>query len=152
LVVPPGVRVTVHVPVEGNPLRFTLPVARVQVGCVIKPIIGARGTGTLLIVLELVAGEVHPPALVTVQVYVPGGIPERVYAPPDQLALAPAGVLVRVHVPLVGRPVKSILPDGIAQVGCVIVPITGVVAGPAELLIVTGFESSEVQPEELVTV
>ena len=73
-------------------------------------------------------------------------------APPDQVALAPAGVLVRIHVPLVGSPVKSMLPVGTEHVGCVMGPIIGMVAGPVELLIVTGLESSDVQPEELVTV
>jgi hypothetical protein len=31
-VVPPGVLVNVHVPVEGKPFKTTLPVAKVQVG------------------------------------------------------------------------------------------------------------------------
>ena len=39
----PGVLVTVHVPVEGNPLNSTLPVETGQVGCVIAPTIGADG-------------------------------------------------------------------------------------------------------------
>jgi predicted ATP-grasp superfamily ATP-dependent carboligase len=54
--------------VPGNPLRLTLPVAKTQEGCVIKPIIGAGGVGTLLIVNALVADEVHGPSLVTFQV------------------------------------------------------------------------------------
>ena len=36
-VTPPGVRVTVHVPVEGNPFRTTLPVDTAHVGCVTVP-------------------------------------------------------------------------------------------------------------------
>jgi hypothetical protein len=48
--------------------------------------------------------------------------------------------------------VKSTLPVGIAHVGCVTVPKTGMDAGPVELLIVTGSEFSDVHPEELVTV
>ena len=40
---PPGVRVSVHVPLDGNPLNATLPVATVHVGWVIVPITGAVG-------------------------------------------------------------------------------------------------------------
>ena len=43
VVVPPGVLVKVHVPVAGNPLSITLPVAKVQLGCVIVPTVGAVG-------------------------------------------------------------------------------------------------------------
>ena len=42
-VTPPGVRVNVHVPTEGNPLNTTLPVAKVHVGWVMFPTIGAEG-------------------------------------------------------------------------------------------------------------
>ena len=44
VVVPPGVRVSVHVPVPGNPLRTTLPVGTKHVGSVIAPTMGAPGT------------------------------------------------------------------------------------------------------------
>ena len=76
-VVPPGLIVTVHVPGVGNPVSTTLPVARVQVGCVIAPITGAEG-------LEGDAGmttssdnvrETQPAALVTEKLYVPVGSP-----------------------------------------------------------------------------
>ena len=40
---PPGERVRVHVPLAGNPLKTTLPVAKVQLGCVIVPTVGAVG-------------------------------------------------------------------------------------------------------------
>lgn len=43
LVVPPGLRVTVHSPVEGRLLSITLPVGRAQVGCVTVPGTGAVG-------------------------------------------------------------------------------------------------------------
>ena len=43
VVVPPGVRVSVHVPVAGNPDKTTLPVATLQVGWVMVPRIGADG-------------------------------------------------------------------------------------------------------------
>jgi hypothetical protein len=67
VVVPPGVRVKVHVPVEGRPLKTTLPVGTAQVGCVIVPNAGAVGvTGCALIVTEPDDPEVHPDAFVTV--------------------------------------------------------------------------------------
>ena len=63
----PGVLVSVHVPVAGNPLRTTLPVATAHDGCEIVPIAGAVGvTGCVLIMTLADAGEVHPEALVTV--------------------------------------------------------------------------------------
>lgn len=39
----PGLLVNVHVPEEGKPLNATLPVATLQVGCVIVPTAGAVG-------------------------------------------------------------------------------------------------------------
>jgi hypothetical protein len=38
-----GYRVSIHVPVTGNPLSPTLPVANAQAGCVIVPIFGSEG-------------------------------------------------------------------------------------------------------------
>ena len=43
MVVPSGVLVIVHAEVEGNPFNITLPVAKVQVGWVIVPTVGAGG-------------------------------------------------------------------------------------------------------------
>jgi len=69
VVVPPGVLVNVHVPVEGKPFRTTLPVATVQVGWVIVPTIGAAGVAGCALMTTLPdAVEVHPEALVTVKV------------------------------------------------------------------------------------
>lgn len=68
-VIPPGVRVTVQLPVAGNPLRATLPVDNRQVGCVTVPTTGAEGVaGCALITALADAGEMHPEALVTVKV------------------------------------------------------------------------------------
>jgi hypothetical protein len=51
----------------GNPFNTTLPVATVQVGCVIVPTVGAVGVAGWLIITTLPdAGDVHPAALVTV--------------------------------------------------------------------------------------
>ena len=43
VVTEPGVRVTVQVPVDGNPLKATLPVDKTHVGWVIVPTPGAVG-------------------------------------------------------------------------------------------------------------
>ena len=43
VVFPPGLRVNVQVPEEGNPLSTTLPVATLQVGCVMLSTIGTVG-------------------------------------------------------------------------------------------------------------
>jgi hypothetical protein len=43
VVLPPGERVIVHVPDDGNPLNTTLPVATVHVGGEIVPFTGAEG-------------------------------------------------------------------------------------------------------------
>ena len=69
IVEPPGLAVTVQVPLAGKPLKATLPVAVLHVGCVIVPTIGAVGvTGCALIVALPEATEVQLTALVTVKV------------------------------------------------------------------------------------
>ena len=69
VVVPPGDLVKVHVPVAGNPLRTTLPVAKAQVGWVIVPTVGAVGADGWAVITTLAeAEEIHPAALVTVKV------------------------------------------------------------------------------------
>jgi hypothetical protein len=102
VVVPPGVRVRVHVPEEGRPLSTTLPVRIVHVGCVIVPTtgaVGAPGTG-LITTGGDDNGEVHPAELVTVQVYVPGARPQTVLLVPVQPAVIttdePVGCIVSV--------------------------------------------------------
>ena len=49
----------VHVP-EGSPLKTTLPVGTVQVGCVIAPIIGAGIVGISSITISADNKEVQP--------------------------------------------------------------------------------------------
>jgi hypothetical protein len=57
----------VHVPVAGNPVKTTLPVAVTQVGCVIVLTIGADGgAGCELITMFAEASEVQPDELETV--------------------------------------------------------------------------------------
>jgi hypothetical protein len=66
LVVPPGVLVNVQEPVEGNPFRTAIPVARLQVGWVIVPTVGAVGVeGCKLITMLADAGDMQLEALVT---------------------------------------------------------------------------------------
>ena len=65
----PGLRVSVHVPDEGNPLSATDPVVAAHVGCVIVPTVGAAGAaGTALITTFAEDEEVQPAALVTLKV------------------------------------------------------------------------------------
>jgi hypothetical protein len=57
----PGVRVRVHVPVDGKPLNTTLPVAIRQVACVIVPFTGAAGLARTVIVQVALAAEQREP-------------------------------------------------------------------------------------------
>lgn len=53
----------------GNPFKIILPVATVQVGCVIVPAVGAGGvTGCKLITALTEEAELHPAEFVTVYV------------------------------------------------------------------------------------
>ena len=68
VIIPPGVVVNVHVPDAGKPLRTTLPVVTVHVGCITVPTVGAVGvTGCTSITTSAEATEVHPDELVTVK-------------------------------------------------------------------------------------
>jgi len=130
VVISPGVRVNVHVPVAGRPLNTTLAVATVHVGWVIVPGVGAAGVdGCAVIITFVEANEVHPAASVTVYVYVPAGIPDMVPLVPVPVVIIPPGVLVKVHVPVAGNPLRTTLPVATAQVGCIIVPTVGAVGG-----------------------
>lgn len=130
---------------EGSPLSTTLPVATVQVGCVIVPTTGTAGvTGCALITTFADAGEIHPKALVTVKVRVPAARPDIVVLVPDP-AMDP-GFMVQLPV---GKPLNTTLPVATVHVGCVIVPITGAVGVAA--IISTLPVAGETQPYELVT-
>jgi hypothetical protein len=68
-VIPPGLRVIVHVPDEGKPPNVTLPVATEQVGCVIVPTVGVVGVaGCGLMTTFPDSAEVHPEVPATVNV------------------------------------------------------------------------------------
>ena len=118
VVIPPGVLVNVHVPDAGKPLKSTLPVAIVHVGCIIVPTTGAIGVASSALITTLAdATEIQLDALVTVNVYVPAARPDIVVFVPDPVEVVPPGVLVSVHVPVAGKPIKSTLPVAIVHVG-----------------------------------
>ena len=71
---------------------------------------------------------------------------------PVPVVVVPLGVLVKVHVPEAGKPLKTTLPVAIAQVGWVMVPTVGVVGDTGWAVITTLAEAGDTQPEELVTV
>ena len=71
IVVPPGFRVKVHVPVAGNPEKVTLPVGRSHVGWMMAPTTGAGGDkGTVFITLFADDTHVGLSILRTLIVYV----------------------------------------------------------------------------------
>ena len=147
---PPGVAVTVHVPLAGKPLKDTSPVAITQVGCVILPITGIVGVnGCALITTFVVEVELHVPSF-TMNVYVPATNPATVVVVPVPVVV-PLGLPVTVHVPVDGKPLKSTLPVAIAQDGCVTVPTIGVVGTPKTELI-TAFVLAEEVHVPLLTV
>ena len=96
--------------------------------------------------------EEHPAAFVTVKVYEPAGIPTMVAEVPVPEATTPPGVLVRIHVPVAGKPFKTTLPVDTAQVGCVINPTVGAPGKPAIVFITILADEADVHPEEFVTV
>jgi hypothetical protein len=150
VVAPPGLRVNVHVPVEGKPLSTTLPVDEAQVGCVIVPTEGAVGAPvTEFIVIPVVADEIQFEALVTVNVYVPAGKPVTVVVAPVPVVVTPPGLRVNVHVPVEGKPLNATLPVEIAQVGCVTVPTVGTEGVPSPILTVIFAVGDDVQPPKL---
>ena len=126
LVTEPGLRVNVHVPLEGKPLNATLPVAVAHVGCVIVLTAGALGVdGAELITTSPLANDTQPASFVTVNVWVPETNPDTVVVAPVPVLVTEPGLRVNVHVPLDGKPLNSTLPVANAQVGCVSVPTVG---------------------------
>lgn len=124
----PGYRVSIQLPVDGRPLRKTLPVVTPHEGWVIVPTRGADGvTGCVLMVTLAEAGEIQPVWFVTVKVYVPAGITDTVVDVPEPVAVTPPGDRITVHDPTAGSPLRTTLPVDDAQVVCVIVPIVGAV-------------------------
>jgi hypothetical protein len=138
---------TIQLP-SGKPVSIILPVAISQVGWVIVPITGAGGTpGWVLITTLADKAEVHPEALVTVKLYVPGTRPVTVVLDPDPET--DPGLIVQLPE---GKPDKTTLPVIVEQVSWVIAPTIGAAGVAGWGLIVITDELAEVHPTELVTV
>ena len=71
---------------------------------------------------------------------------------PVPVDVVPPGDLVKVHVPVAGKPFKITLPVAKAQVGWVTVPNVGAVGVAGWSLITTFAEAAEIHPDALVTV
>ena len=111
----PSDLVSVHVPDEGSPLRTILPVAKLQVGCVIVPIVGADTDGELIVTLADGA-EAQCEVFETTHLYDPDKSPDIVVLAPVPVVTIPS-VLVNVHVPVEGKPLNTTLPVGTEQEG-----------------------------------
>lgn len=133
---------------EGKPFKTTLPVASVQVGCVIVPTVGADGvTGCVFITTLADAEDVHPTELVTVNVRVPAARPGMVrFVPVPDIE---PGLTVQFPV---GKLPNTTLPVATEQVVCVIISIVGAAGVTGCAFITTFAEAFEVQPAELATV
>jgi hypothetical protein len=130
----------------GKPLKVTLPVETEQLGCVIELTVGAGGvTGCALIIKFADAAEIHPEALVTVNVFVPEVIPVTVLLTPVP-AIAP-GFMVQFPK---GKPLNTTLPVAIVQVGCIINPGIGAVGVNGWALTIISADATEVHPAALV--
>ena len=68
------------------------------------------------------------------------------------MVVIPPGVLVKVHVPVAGKPFNITFPVATLHVGWVIVPIVGADGVAACALTSTLAEAWEIHPEALVTV
>ena len=71
---------------------------------------------------------------------------------PVPVVVTPPGDLVSVHVPEEGKPLNATLPLATLHVGCVMVPIIGMVGLVGWALITILDEAVEIQPEAFVTV
>ena len=153
VVVLPGERVRVQLPVAGKPFNTTLPVGRLYCGCVIAPIMGGDGTGGGEGMFTFaVIPETHPEELVTVKLNTPLGIPDTVVLPPEPVVLTFPGYLINVHVPEEGNPLNITLPVEVVHVGGVMVPITGACGITGVDDITTSTDEGETHPDEFVTV
>jgi len=121
VVVPPGERVSVQVPVAGSPVNITLPVETLHEGWVMDSTTGAVGVaGWGLIVTVSEGGDTQPIELVTVKLYDPEVSPVIVRLVVDPVMLP--GLIVQVPE---GRPLSTTLPVATSQVGWVIAPTVG---------------------------
>jgi hypothetical protein len=147
-VIPPGL--IVHVPVAGRPFNTTLPVvAKHEEGCVMVPTIGAVGAdGATCMITSADGIDIHPAALVTSKLYMPGLRFEIVTDVPVP-DIAP-GLIVQI--PVAGRPFNTTLPVvAIHEEGCVAGPTIGAVGATGAGLIATLADSTDIHPASLVT-
>jgi hypothetical protein len=115
---------------------------------VIVPTRGAVGvTGATFITTLADKTDTQPASFVTVKECVPAARPEITVEVPVP-GIAP-GLIVQLPV---GKPLSTTLPVGRAQVGCVIVPISGADGAVAEAIITTFADVGDTQPDALVTV
>ena len=77
---------------------------------------------------------------------------ETVVLVPVPVVVVPLGFLIKVHVPLDGKPFKVTLPVDTLQVGCVVVPTEGAVGALGAVLMTILPDAAEVQLAALVTV
>lgn len=88
----PGVRVTIHVPVDGSPESCTVPAGELQEGWVTAPGTGGEGTAGGSLITTLSEGaEVHPAELETVKYHVPASMLSTVRVAPLPLKLRVPG-------------------------------------------------------------
>jgi hypothetical protein len=92
------------------------------------------------------AGEIQPEAFVTVNVFVPGVIPDTVlFTPVPDMA---PGLIVQLPK---GKPLNSTLPVAVMHVGCVIIPVIGAEGVNGCELIIIFADATELHPAALVT-
>jgi hypothetical protein len=149
----PGYRISVQVPADGKPENNTPPVDKIQVGGVIVPTDGAGGmAGCEFITTFPEAADAQPVEFVTEKVCVPDGSGETVEEVPVPDITTPPGLLVSVHDPDAGNPLRTTLPVEVAQVGWVIFPATGADGAEGCGLITTFAVEADTHPSELVTI
>jgi hypothetical protein len=153
VVAAPGKRVITQVPVDGNPLKTTLPVGRANVGWVIVPITGAEGViGCAGITTFAEGTDKQPSEVVTVKLYDPVKRPVKVELVPVPVVDTVPGYLINVQVPVEGKPARTALPVARVQVGDVIVPTRGAEGIEGCVFIATFPDADETHPVEFVTV
>lgn len=88
----------------------------------------------------------------TVNVYVPGGIPDIVVLVPEPVVLTSPGLRITVHVPVEGRLPSTTLPVATVHVGLVIVPGTGAVGAALTVMVKVAFAAAHGVPRGLSVV
>ena len=122
------------IPISLGVITVIVPVVTRHVGC-INVTVGAASVEDCVVIITLAdADEVHPPAQVTVKLYVPAFKPDIVVLVP--VPVIPPGFTV--HVPVSGKPFNTTLPVSTTLVGCVIVDTIGATGAPKTALTVKG--------------